>query len=255
MPAWPNEKLILMLSIFLGGGAACVLIVIKELLDTRVRSEEVLEQVTGSMCLGLIPRLRVKQLRPSPKRRFGTVAPRDSSRGDDDLSILPENVAPLTRLLQDKGGLLAHALRAVRLNIQISNGDARRGGQCIVFSSTFSGEGKSTLAALQALFIASTGARVLLIDADATNPALTRMFTPEAQRGLVDVVLNDQGERFPHRSGGYSAPKGTEGPTGCFHVSWNGRITYPRKVELRFHPSGLAPDPCVAGCPHGGRIH
>jgi succinoglycan biosynthesis transport protein ExoP len=188
MPAWPNQKLILMLSLFLGTGAACALIAVKELLDSRVRTEEAVEQVTGSLCLGLVPRLRVDRPRLPRRRRWGRSAGINKTGEEDSRGIPPERTAPLIRLLDDKSSLLAHALRAVRLNIHIYNGDRNTSGQCVVFSSTFSGEGKSTLAALQALFIARTGARVLLIDADVTNPTLTRMFTPDAQRGLVELV-------------------------------------------------------------------
>jgi succinoglycan biosynthesis transport protein ExoP len=82
-------------------------------------------------------------------------------------------------------------LRAVRLALRISADQPTGRGQSLMFASTLPGEGKSTVAALQALFLANAGARTLLVDADVANPVLTELLAPGAEIGLVEVLATE----------------------------------------------------------------
>jgi succinoglycan biosynthesis transport protein ExoP len=55
-------------------------------------------------------------------------------------------------------------------------------------TSSVPNEGKSSIAAAVARLAAQTGARTLLIDCDLRNPSLSRLLTPKAKFGLLDVV-------------------------------------------------------------------
>jgi succinoglycan biosynthesis transport protein ExoP len=186
---WPDTRLILVLSAVLGGSLAIGVAITRELLDDHVRTEDDVEALTGSTCLGLVPHLKFKASRGFWSDR-SRPSPCEPPLKDDDRSVnyFGDTAEPLHRLLDDRASNLAHVLRTVRLTAGMSDSEPGA-GQCLVFSSAYSGEGKSTLAALQALFIAKTGARTLLIDADTTNPALTRKLTPDIQHGLVDAVF------------------------------------------------------------------
>ena len=92
----------------------------------------------------------------------------------------------------------ADAIRAIKLDL---DNKASAHGNAATMASNFnnltgvigltsclSGEGKSTLAAGMATLIARSGRRVILVDGDVRNRALTRALAPDARVGLLDVV-------------------------------------------------------------------
>jgi succinoglycan biosynthesis transport protein ExoP len=62
------------------------------------------------------------------------------------------------------------------------------GGRIIGFTSSVPGEGKSTTCAAVARWVASTGAKTLLVDCDLRNPTLSRSLAPRTAAGLLQVV-------------------------------------------------------------------
>jgi succinoglycan biosynthesis transport protein ExoP len=58
----------------------------------------------------------------------------------------------------------------------------------IGITSTLQAEGKTTIAANLAAMIAHAGSRVMLVDADLRNSALSRALSPDASAGLLDVA-------------------------------------------------------------------
>ena len=81
----------------------------------------------------------------------------------------------------------AEAIRSIKLAIDLSNGSVN-GGQVIGFTSSLPNEGKSTISASLALLVAQAGARVILVDCDLRNPALTRKLAPGANSGFLEVI-------------------------------------------------------------------
>jgi polysaccharide biosynthesis transport protein len=80
------------------------------------------------------------------------------------------------------------ALRSIKLAIDLNNG-AVSSSQVIGFTSSLPHEGKSTIAASLALLMAQAGARVILVDCDLRNPSLSRKLAPNAEHGVVDVIV------------------------------------------------------------------
>ena len=56
------------------------------------------------------------------------------------------------------------------------------------FTSALANEGKSTTAAACALLAAQMRARVILVDCDLRNPALTNALSPGSQQGILEVI-------------------------------------------------------------------
>ena len=56
------------------------------------------------------------------------------------------------------------------------------------FTSALASEGKSTTAAACALLAAQMRARVILVDCDLRNPALSNALSPGAQHGILEVI-------------------------------------------------------------------
>jgi Mrp family chromosome partitioning ATPase len=61
----------------------------------------------------------------------------------------------------------------------------------ILITSSLPGEGKTTLAASLSVSVALLRQRVLLIDLDCKNPSILRGLEGDAQRGIIDLLLNN----------------------------------------------------------------
>ncbi|OAF13567.1 hypothetical protein AYJ54_43330 [Bradyrhizobium centrolobii] len=80
----------------------------------------------------------------------------------------------------------AEAMRSIKLAIDLNC--PVKGAKVIGMTSSLPREGKSTVAASLALTIAAAGAKVMLLDFDLRNPALTRTLASNAKVGFLDVI-------------------------------------------------------------------
>ncbi len=91
--------------------------------------------------------------------------------------------APLSRF--------SESIRALKFAADSSN--AVKHGNTIGITSALPNEGKSTVAVSLAALIAHGGGRAILVDCDLRNPALSRMLTPDAQAGLLEIIAGKAG--------------------------------------------------------------
>jgi capsular exopolysaccharide synthesis family protein len=129
--------------------------VLREALDTRIRTGEALHEHTGAPLLGTIP--------------FDSAAKK----------------APL--ILDWTGrSKRAEAFRQLRTNLQFVDVDRR--GQVLVVTSPVPAEGKSATAVNLAISFAEAGRRVLLVDADMRRPRIAEYLGLEGAVGLSNVL-------------------------------------------------------------------
>jgi polysaccharide biosynthesis transport protein len=104
----------------------------------------------------------------------------------------------------------SESMRALRGGVQMA--DVDHPPKVIQVTSTVPGEGKTTIALSLAASAASSGFRVLLIDADFRHPSATRFFGLHKDPGLVDLLLGqvtqDQVIRFQKDSGYWTLSAG-----------------------------------------------
>ena len=74
------------------------------------------------------------------------------------------------------------------LKLAVDQSSRRTNGVVVGIVSPWPGEGKSTLGFNFARLLVEIGARVLVVDADFTSPALSRSLAPVAEYGLVDLA-------------------------------------------------------------------
>ncbi|MEV7175487.1 polysaccharide biosynthesis tyrosine autokinase [Kitasatospora sp. NPDC093679] len=132
------------------------LALLRETLDTTLRTAHALGTATGLPVLGSVP--------------FDKGAP------DSPLAVGP--AAHSAR---------AEAFRLVRTNLQFAQVDRRP--RVIMVTSPLPGEGKTNTAANLALSLCETGGRICLVDADLRNPCVAKTFGLVRDAGLTSVLI------------------------------------------------------------------
>lgn len=155
VPIAPNKTL----SIILGAGAGLALglayAVMRQLLDTRLRTREDIQNVAELPVLARIPRGR---------------------RRTDPLVVL---AAP--------GSAEAEAYRGLVSNLEFA--DLDRSIRVVVVTSPSVNDGKSTVSINLALAMAERVGRVLLVDADLRRPSVAALCQIEGSVGLTSVLV------------------------------------------------------------------
>ena len=154
-PIAPRTRLLVLTGLLAGLVAGVALALLRQLLDTRVRSPEDIAQLTDAALLGTIPLIR--------SRRAGAVT-----------AITPSSLA-------------SEAYRRLQTNLQFLDASAQL--KSIVVTSSLGSEGKSTTAINLALAVAEKGLRVLLVDADMRRPAIAGYCGIEGSAGLTTVLI------------------------------------------------------------------
>lgn len=155
-PVSPRTIVNIALSGLVGLVLALALAVLREVLDTRIRSTRDLQTVTAEPLLGSVA------FDPKARQR--------------PLIVQAEPRNPR-----------AEAYRAFRTNLQFIEVDG--GSRTFVMTSSLPGEGKSTTSANLALVLADAGQTVLLIDADLRKPKVAEYLAIEGSVGLTDVLI------------------------------------------------------------------
>jgi tyrosine-protein kinase Etk/Wzc len=83
----------------------------------------------------------------------------------------------------------AEAFRGLRTAIHFSS--LKRDCKVVMITSSFPGEGKTTIAANLALTFAQSGKRVILVDCDLRRPALHKIFDHSRNPGVTEVLAGD----------------------------------------------------------------
>ncbi|MCI4658226.1 polysaccharide biosynthesis tyrosine autokinase [Cryobacterium zhongshanensis] len=156
VPVSPNVPLNIALGLLVGLALGVGVAVLRETLDTRIRNERDVEQVTDIPILG------------------GIVF--DAKAQDRPLIVHVDPRSPR-----------AESFRTLRTNLQFL--DVGRTDRSFVITSSIESEGKSTTGANLAIALADSGARVLLVDADLRRPKIADYMGIDGTVGLTDLLV------------------------------------------------------------------
>ncbi|MFP7760258.1 polysaccharide biosynthesis tyrosine autokinase [Marisediminicola sp. LYQ85] len=154
----PNKSRDTALGAVLGFLLGFVGSVLAAVLETRVRTPDILASITEIPALGQIGRL---------------------ARSADRRPVM----------LRNPNGDEAESFRRVRAGLRFSSIDNEV--KTILVTSAVPGDGKTTLAVNLSLAAAETGARVLLIDADLRRPKVADTLEVEGSVGLTTTLVGD----------------------------------------------------------------
>ncbi len=157
--SFPQLKILAPLGVVLFTGLAAVLLVLRELLDQRVR---------GPADLAVIPRVNVLGIVPD--------AGEDPSR--------PKAVE--TAFRDTPGGVVTESFRLIR-NPLIKKMD-QEGRRSLVVMGGMPGSGATTVACNLGIACAGAGERVLIIDANLRRPGIHKIFKIAEAPGLGDIL-------------------------------------------------------------------
>lgn len=152
-PIKPRPTQDAIIGALVGLGLALSIIVIFEWIDDRLTSSEEVSKLLGLDVLATIP----------------TLSRRQRAQNAEDTPELAEGCRILCANLN-----MAQMIRPFKL---------------VMITSAMAGEGKSTIAANTAAFLAMSGKHVLLVDADLRRPALDQHFQLSNQKGLSNAFL------------------------------------------------------------------
>jgi len=158
----PRVKMIMIVTIILALILAFIAALSVETLDTRVKSADELENVLSTPVLGILPKF--------------------SNPSDADF-----------KELAFEGGmnsLSAESLRSIRVNIKLSDPDNNI--KKMLFTSSISSEGKTTVSSNVAVGHAILGKKVLLIDTDMRRPRVHKVFNLDNKVGISSYMLNEK---------------------------------------------------------------
>ncbi|GAA4110659.1 polysaccharide biosynthesis tyrosine autokinase [Knoellia locipacati] len=155
-PVSPRPARNLALGLVLGLLAGFAAAVVKQMLDTKLRTKEDVEAMTDAVVLGGIP-----------------------FDADAEKHPLIIQADPLSGR--------AEAFRSLRTNLQFV--DAANHPRVLVVTSSIAGEGKSTTTANLALAMAESGASVCVVEGDLRRPRLLTYLGLEGSVGLTDVLI------------------------------------------------------------------
>ncbi len=155
-PVSPNTNLNLALGVLVGLALGFGLAILREVLDTRIRTMRDVENITDAPIIGGI------SFDPNASRR------------------------PLI-VQADPRSPRAESFRTLRTNLQFLNVEG--GPRSFVITSSIESEGKSTTAANLAIALSDAGARVALVDADLRRPKIAEYMGIEGAVGLSDTLI------------------------------------------------------------------
>jgi succinoglycan biosynthesis transport protein ExoP len=194
VPVEPNARRIVMTGALAGLIFALFLALGLEALDDTLETSEDVERNSRLHSLGAIPHFEAQA---SPE---GESAPGEYK--------VPPRLVTITAT----GSIAAEAFRVIRSAILLSSVDTPK--NVILVTSSFMGEGKSTLSSNLAVALAQRGARVLLVDTDLRRSTLNDMFGLRGQLPGLSNILGRLEEGSPYLQPIPSIPTLTLLPSG-----------------------------------------
>lgn len=183
----PQTGRVLVLSLLGGLALGVAFGALRELLDRAFRTARQAQSALRLECIAMVPLVNyqprfIQKLLPGPERREPVIDPKQRQLAVRGLNLF-------RMVSNDPFSQFAEAIRAIKLAADASIPSKSK---VIGLTSSLPKEGKSTIAAALAAQIGQVGCRVVLVDCDLRNPALSRSLAVDASGGILDVLDGSQ---------------------------------------------------------------
>lgn len=158
VPVSPQPLLNLILGFLLGLAGGTALALLRQSLDTTVKTEADVKEVTNEVIIGGIHFAKESKSKP----------------------LITDG---------DPHSPRAESFRALRTNLQFV--DVAHPAKSLVLTSSIPGEGKSTTTANLALAMGESGARVCVVEADLRRPRMIEYMGLASGAGLTNLIIGD----------------------------------------------------------------
>lgn len=158
-PSYPNTPLILSLTAIFALFLGILISLLLEKLDRAFRSATHLEKETGIPCYSMVPLIE---------------------------GIKAGEIADY--ILSKPASSLAEAVRTLRTVLKLRSGHDRSKPIVVAMTSSFPGEGKTTLSCWLSRVAAKSGEKVVLIDCDLRRPAVHQMIAGRGDKTIVEYL-------------------------------------------------------------------
>ncbi|MBR0903877.1 polysaccharide biosynthesis tyrosine autokinase [Bradyrhizobium liaoningense] len=156
---------------------------VREATDRVFRTARQVEGTLNLSCLAVLPLLADVDAGKSAEDREHDQMRKETDLGQRAAQIERRSVR---HVVDDPLSSFAEGLRSIKVAVDISG--RIQAAKIIGITSTLSKEGKSTVSSNLAQLIAHAGKSVVLVDGDLRNPTLTRLLSPEAVSGVLQVL-------------------------------------------------------------------
>lgn len=189
-PSYPRKKVIVMLGSLFGFAAGLGLAFLLNYLDNTVRTPDDVQALLQLPTLGVVPSFELEFKGKHP----------DDNIGADPIGGDPENLPALQSadgtlpvvFYREPKSLSSEAYRTIRTGLLLSQAGAPP--RSMLFTSAQSSEGKTTTVLNIAASLASSSARVVVVDADLRRPSIEKALDSESHgAGLVEVLTGQRG--------------------------------------------------------------
>ena len=164
LPVKPQKKKNLLLGLLVGLMAGIGAAFFIDYLDDTIKDEEEAKRALGWPMLALIPAIRQE----------------NAEAAGYEAALVVQN---------EPKSAVSEAFRGLRTAIHFSS--LQRNSKVIMVTSSFPGEGKSTVSANLALTFAQADNRVLLIDCDLRRPSQNAIFRHSRTPGVTELLAGD----------------------------------------------------------------
>jgi len=180
LPVKPRKAKNLLLGLIVGGMLGVGLAFFREYFDDTIKDEDSAKRLLGLSILSTIPFI-------DPRK-----GPQSEAVEDKEQRILISHLDPRSPA--------AEAFRSLRTSVHFASGKMK--SQVLLVTSSFPGEGKTTVSANLAITLAQTGKKVLLVGCDLRKPTLHTMFDVPSTPGLTELLIGDNIlEEVTHQTG------------------------------------------------------
>jgi len=197
-PSFPRKKLMVLLGLIVGVAAGLAAAFLLDYIDNSIKTPEDVNHYLQLPNLGVVPSFELERLTFEGKLDTGTPPGRPPLGGESPDELVKSGQLPAVKdlavassapvvFMSAPKSLAAEAYRTIRTGILLSQ--AGEPPRTLLVTSAQSGEGKTTSSVNLAASLASSGGRVVIIDADLRRPSLSKHFKLDRNLpGLVEVI-------------------------------------------------------------------